>query len=90
MSLPPGFSAKLAGVGECSAAQIAHAQANSGTAELAGPSCPAGSQVGNSADRRRTRERIRSSCRGKVYLTGPYKGAPFGLVVVRAGGGRSA
>lgn len=81
MSLPPGFSAKLAGVGECSAAQIAHAQANSGTAELASPSCPAGSQVGT-AQTGAGPGTNPFFLPGKVYLTGPYKGAPFGLVVV--------
>jgi hypothetical protein len=81
VSLPPGFSAKLAGVAECSAAQLAHAQANSGAAELASPSCPAGSQVGTA----KTGAGPGSNpffLSGKVYLTGPYKGAPFGLAVV--------
>ena len=46
VTLPPGVSAQLAGVPLCSDAQIAHARGNSGTAELADPSCPADSQVG--------------------------------------------
>lgn len=81
VSLPPGFSAKLAGVAQCTGAQIAHARANSGAAELASPSCPAASQVGTA----QTGAGPGSSpffLPGKVYLTGRYKGAPFGLATV--------
>ena len=79
--LPDGLLAKLAGVGECSDAQLAAAAANSGTAELANPSCPASSQVGTVT----TGAGPGPSpyfLGGKAYLTGPYKGAPYGLAVV--------
>jgi hypothetical protein len=79
--LPPGVLAKLAGVAECSGAQIALAQSNSAAAELASPSCPAGSQVGV-ADTGAGAGSSPLFTAGKVYLTGPYKGAPYGLVVV--------
>lgn len=81
VSLPPGFSAKVAGVAQCTGAQIAHAQASSGTAERTSPSCPAASQVGTA----QTGAGPGSNpffLSGKVYLTGRYKGAPFGLVTV--------
>jgi hypothetical protein len=81
VTLPPGVLAKLAGVPECSAAQIALAQGNSAAAELASPSCPAGSQVGV-ADTGAGAGSDPLFTPGKVYLTGPYKGAPYGLVVV--------
>jgi len=81
VTLPAGMLAKLAGVPECSDAQIATAQANSAAAELASPSCPAGSQVGV-ADTGAGAGSDPFFTAGKVYLTGPYKGAPYGLVVV--------
>ena len=46
VSLPDGELAKLAGVGECSDAQLAAAAAATGAAEAASPSCPASSLVG--------------------------------------------
>jgi hypothetical protein len=81
VTLPPGVSAKLADVPLCSEAQIAHATTNSGAAELASSSCPASSQVGVAS----TGAGPGSNpffLSGKVYLTGPYKGGPYGLVVI--------
>ena len=80
---PPGFSATLKGIPYCPEAAIAAAAAPgySGLAEQANPSCPAASQVG---------EAIAGAgagthpyyAPGKVYLAGPYKGAPLSLVVI--------
>jgi hypothetical protein len=83
VTLPAGLLGKLAGVQECSEAQLAAISTalGAGGAEAASPSCPAGSQVGT----------VTSGAGvgpspfflgGKAYLTGPYKGAPYGLVVV--------
>jgi hypothetical protein len=81
ISLPPGLLAKLKGVAECSTEQLASASAASAAAELASPSCPASSKVGT----------VRAGAgvgpdpfflTGQAYLTGPYKGAPYGLAVV--------
>lgn len=69
VALPPGLLAKVAGVPLCS-----DADANVG-------SCPAGSQVGTAT----TGAGPGSDplfLTGKAYLTGPYKGAPYGLAVV--------
>lgn len=81
VKLPEGLLAKLAGVPLCSDAALASAAGKSGAAEQAQSSCPAGSQVGTvtvgagpGADPFFTT--------GKAYLTGPYKGAPYGLAVV--------
>ncbi len=80
-TLPPGLVGKLAGVAECSSAQIAAAERNTGAAERANPSCPAASQIGT----------VESGAGpgsgpfflpGKAYLTGPYKGGPYGIVVI--------
>jgi len=81
VTLPPGMLAKLAGVAECSDAQLAAAAASSGAAEQAGPSCPAASQVGTVT----TGAGPGSDSfflPGRAYLTGPYKGAPYGLAVI--------
>ena len=56
---------------------------NSGAAELASPSCPAGSQVGT-AETGAGPGGDPFFLPGKVYLTGPYKGGP-----VRSGGDRA-
>jgi hypothetical protein len=81
VSLPTGLLGKIAGVGECSDAQIAAAAVNSGAAEQSSPSCPASSQLGS----------VQTGAgpgpspffvSGKAYLTGPYKGAPYGVAVI--------
>ena len=81
VTLPPGVSAKLAGVAMCSEADIAAAQGKTGAAELASPSCPAASQVGT-AETGAGPGSDPFFLSGKVYLTGPFNGAPFGLAVI--------
>jgi hypothetical protein len=84
-TLPPGLIGKLAGVAQCSEAQIAAAKArevpNQGAAELVSPSCPASSEVGVldvSAGAGPTPFHVG----GHAYLSGPYKGAPLSLTVI--------
>ena len=84
--LPEGLVAKIAGVPACPNQSIASISTALGTGkqELAHPACPAASQIGtvsaglgagpgpNYFD-------------GKVYLAGPYKGAPLSLAIVAPG-----
>ena len=80
-TLPPGMVAKLKGVEYCPQASIDAATANSGTAERAAPSCPAGSLIGvTSTDAGSGPAPFHTT--GKVYLAGPYKGAPLSMVFV--------
>ena len=83
VTTPPGFAATLAGVPYCSDAQIAAAAepSYSGTEQLASPSCPAASQIGTS-DTGTGAGTHPVYFTGKVYLAGPYKGAPLSLVVI--------
>jgi len=81
ITLPPGLTGKLAGIETCSEAAIAAAGAKTGFQELAGPSCPAGSQVGE--------VKVGAGAgpnpyytTGKIYLAGPYQGAPISGVVI--------
>ena len=80
---PPGFSATLRGIPYCSDAALAGAATTSytGIAELASPSCPAASQVGTATSGSGAGTHPLYSS-GKVYLAGPYKGAPLSLAVV--------
>jgi hypothetical protein len=67
-TLPPGVSAKIAGVPRCG-----EAQANAGA-------CPEASQIGTvTVGAGPGTEPLYVD--GTMYLTGPYKGAPFGEVV---------
>ena len=84
-TLPPGLTGKLAGVGECSDAQIAAAAARSnpgeGALEQSSPSCPASSEVG----RVTVGAGVGPSpfyVSGRAYLAGPYKGAPLSLAII--------
>jgi hypothetical protein len=84
-TLPPGLTAKLAGVPQCPEADIAKAISreapNQGAAELAGPSCPAASQIGTvSAAAGAGPTPYYTS--GRAYFAGPYKGAPLSFVIV--------
>ena len=85
-TLPEGLVAKIAGVPFCPNQSIASISTALGTGrqELEHPACPAASQIGtvsaglgagpgpNYFD-------------GKVYLAGPYKGAPLSLAIVAPG-----
>jgi hypothetical protein len=81
INLPPGHTAKLAGVKYCPAATIVAAGANSGAAEAADPSCPNSSFVGTATVKAGTGPEPLQMA-GKAFLAGPYKGAPLSLAVV--------
>jgi hypothetical protein len=85
-TLPPGLAAKFAGVSICSDAGIAQALAREtlaggGAIEQADPSCPASSQIGTTNVGTGVGVPL-SYVPGKVYLGGPYKGAPLSMVVI--------
>ena len=86
LTLPPGLAAKFAGVGICSEAGIAQALsretvAGDGALEQSQPSCPASSQIGTTAVGTGVGVPL-TYVPGKVYLAGPYKGAPISIVVI--------
>ena len=81
VDLPPGMTAKLAGVRYCPAAAIAAATAAGGAAELAKSSCPDGSLIGTATVTAGSGPSP-LQITGKAFLAGPYKGAPLSLVVV--------
>ena len=83
VTTPPGFSATLAGIPYCpeSALAMLNNPAYPGRTEQTSPACPAASQIGSAT----TSEGAGTHplfTPGKVYLAGPYKGAPLSLVVV--------
>jgi hypothetical protein len=80
-SFPPGMLAKLAGVGDCPDAAIAAARGRSGAAELASPSCPAGSRVGRTLAGYGVGATL-AYAPGGLYLAGPYRGAPLSIVAI--------
>jgi len=83
---PEGLTAKLKGVPYCPEAQIANAisksKAGDGASELAVASCPSASQVGTAVAGAGAGSNPFYVTSGKVYLSGPYKGAPLSLVAV--------
>jgi hypothetical protein len=83
---PPGLLASLKGLGRCSDAAIAVAAApeRTGLEEVATPSCPASSLVGE-VDAGTGVGQVLTYVKGKLYLAGPYKGAPLsGVAIVPA------
>ncbi|MGA8744562.1 MAG: hypothetical protein WB507_01705 [Solirubrobacterales bacterium] len=83
VTTPPGFAATLSGIPYCSDAAIAAASAvgYTGLEEELNPSCPSSSQVGTSLVGAGAGNHP-LYVGGKVYLAGPYKGAPLSLVVI--------
>jgi hypothetical protein len=84
VTTPPGFAATLKGVAICpeDAVKAAQAAGRTGAQELANPSCPASSQVGTTAIGAGVGSQPFYVKTGKVYLTGPYKGAPVSLAFI--------
>jgi hypothetical protein len=80
-TLPKGLIGKLAGIPYCSEAQIGEAEHKSGRAEQANASCPAASQLGT-VDTGAGVGPAPFYVGGKLYLAGPYKGAPVSAVAI--------
>jgi hypothetical protein len=70
MHLPSGVAALLSSVELCSEAQAAAS------------ACPAGSEIGNAVAVAGLGSEPYVQEGGRVYITGPYDGAPFGLEIV--------
>lgn len=87
IKLPPGVTGKLAGIPLCSDAQVAQAKAREreqgGAEEEASPSCPAASEVGRTLVEAGVGT-VLAQAPGKVYLAGPYHGAPISVVAITA------
>jgi hypothetical protein len=81
VSLAPGMIAKLAGIPYCSESALAAAAGTSGAAQSARSSCPAKSEVGTATVQAGTGP-TPLTITGKVFLAGPYHGAPLSLAVV--------
>jgi hypothetical protein len=80
---PPGFSANISGIPYCPESAIATLQSPgySGVTERTTPACPAASQVGTMYSGTGAGSHPLNSP-GKIYLAGPYKGAPLSLMFV--------
>ena len=83
-TLPPGLSAKFAGIPYCPEAALASISGALGAAvrELASPSCPAASQIGRVVAGAGAGSNPFYVDTGKAYLAGPYKGAPLSVAIV--------
>jgi hypothetical protein len=83
VSTAPGFAATLKGVSYCpeSAIDTLRSAGYSGRAELIAPACPAASQIGTATTGVGAGSHPLYTP-GRVYLAGPYKGAPLSLLVV--------
>jgi hypothetical protein len=84
ITLPPGATAKLAGVPYCPGSAIAAAAGKAGTAERSKASCPDKSQIGVATVAAGSGP-APLQISGKAYLAGPYRGAPLSLVVITPG-----
>jgi len=81
--LPKGITGKLAGIPYCPEAAIAAARQNTGFGEESQPSCPAASQVGRTLTGYGVGPAL-TYASGRIYLAGPYHGAPLSLVTVNS------
>jgi hypothetical protein len=79
--LPKGVTGKLADIPPCPDAAIAAARERRGFEEAAHASCPQASEVGHTVTGYGVGPALAYS-EGKVYLAGPYHGAPLSLVTI--------
>ncbi len=80
-TMPPGLTANLHGITYCPEADIAAAANTLGKVEQAQPSCPASSEIGTSNVAAGPGSHPFHAV-GKLYMAGPFQGAPLSLVVV--------
>lgn len=81
VTLAPGMTGKLAGIPYCPESALAAAAANAGKSEQGASSCPPQSLVGSASIASGTGPSP-IHIDGKVFLSGPYHGAPLSLAVV--------
>jgi len=83
VTTPPGLLGSLAGIPYCPdvALTTAAESSHSGLAEVANPSCPTTSQIGTSETGAGAGTHP-LYLPGRVYLAGPYRGAPLSLAVI--------
>ncbi|HWX44976.1 MAG TPA: hypothetical protein VNY52_06610 [Solirubrobacteraceae bacterium] len=79
--LPAGLTAKLTGVPFCSDADIEAAKHVTGAQEETEPSCPKASEIGHSLVGAGVGS-VLAYTPGKVYMAGPYNGAPFSIAAI--------
>ena len=79
--MPPGFVGSLKGLAYCPASAIGVAAGKTGRQELAEPSCPASSLVGSTNVAAGPGSHPFHAV-GKIYLSGPYGGAPLSLIAL--------
>jgi hypothetical protein len=85
LTLAPGMTGKIAGIPWCPEAGIEQAEnrshAGEGVLEQNDPSCPAASELGTATVAAGAGETPYYTT-GRVYLAGPYQGAPFDIVTI--------
>jgi hypothetical protein len=84
VTLPPGLIGKIAGIAQCPQANIEAAEHRNGLGqgalEATAPSCPAASEVGSAHIGAGSGAPFYVT--GHAYLAGPYRGAPFSILVI--------
>jgi hypothetical protein len=80
-TMPPGLTASLRGIGYCPDSAILAASQKLGHTEQAAPSCPASSEIGTTNVAAGPGSHPFHAV-GKMYLAGPFKGAPLSVVAV--------
>jgi len=87
IKLPPGITAKLAGIPYCPESGVALAKSRTGIhgaqEEIEAPSCPAASEIGHSLAGAGVGQAL-AYAPGKVYLAGPYHGSNLSIVAITA------
>ena len=81
VTLPKGLTGKLAGIPYCPQANITAAEQSSGLVQQGSTSCGPAPQIGTATVRAGSGN-APFKIDGKVFLAGPYKGAPLSLVVI--------
>ncbi len=80
-TLPPGLTGNLSGIPFCSEADIEAARGLTGQEEEEHTSCPQASEVGHSLVGAGVGS-VLAQNPGKIYLAGPYHGAPLAIVSI--------
>jgi hypothetical protein len=81
LQTPQGLSASLKGIPYCTEAEIKQIEASTGRQEQERPACPSASQVGTAVTGAGAGP-TPFYTNGKLYLAGPYKGAPISVLAV--------